>query len=186
MNTSTSWVVVVALGVCAGSAAADNKADAPPRVKYQVTGLFAPEREQDLREAFTKIPQIKLVDIDFKNAEITLEYDAAKVFPNTKPEEVLPKLDALLKTASTHTFGVKPLRTTPLDKLKVVEIPIGILDCKACGLAAYECVAKLDGVEWTVVNYREGRVTALIDPDKTDRGKLEDALRKLGAQVKAP
>ena len=33
---------------------------------------------------------------------------------------------------------------------------------------------------------REGRVTALVDPDQIDRARLEEALKKRGVQVKAP
>jgi hypothetical protein len=153
-------------------------------VKHQITGLFAPERAQDLREAFAKIPDIKLVSIDFKNAEATLDYDAAAVFPKMKPEQLLQKLDNLLRTASGHTFGVKPLRTVPLEKLTYVEIPVGGCDCKACTLAAYEAVYKLDGVELATASFRTGRVTAWIDSAKTDRAKLEAALKKKGVELK--
>jgi copper chaperone CopZ len=158
----------------------------PQAVKYQITGLFSTDRQQDLREAFAQIPQIKLVDIDYRNAEVAVQFDPAKAFPNTRPEEVLPKLDGLLKSASNHTFGVKVLGTTPLEKLKLIEIPVAGLDCKACCLAAYEAICKLEGVERATASFREGRVTALIDPEKTDRAKLESALKKLGVQLKAP
>jgi hypothetical protein len=153
-------------------------------VKHQITGLFVPERAQDLRDAFAKIPDIKLVSIDFKNAEVTLDYDVAVVFPKMKSEQLLQKLDNLLRTASGHTFGVKPLRTVPLEKLMYVEIPVGGCDCKACTLAAYEAVYKLDGVEVATASFRTGRVTAWIDAAKTDRTKLEAALKKKGVEVK--
>jgi copper chaperone CopZ len=155
-------------------------------IKHQITGLFSVEREQDLREAFAKIPEIKLVGINFKNAEATLDYEPAKVFPKAKADQVLQKLDAMLKTASNHTFGIKPLRTVPVDKLKLITIPVAGLDCKACCLAAYEAIYKLDGVEQATASFREGRVTALIDPAKTDRAKVEDALKKRGVQLKGP
>ena len=155
-------------------------------VKHQVTGLFSTEREQDLREAVEKIPEVKLVRIDFKNAEAEFEYDPAKAFPGVKPEQVLQRLDSLLKTASNHTFGIKPLRKLPLEKLRLIEIPVAGLDCKACCLAAYEAVFRLEGVERATASFREGRVTALIDPEKTDRARLEAALNKRGVQVKQP
>jgi copper chaperone CopZ len=160
-----------------------HSASAQP-IKHQITGLFSTERERDLSEAFEKIPQIKLVRIDFKNAEATFEYEPAKVFPNAKPQQVLEQLDGLLKSASNHTFGIKPLRTVPLDKLKLIEIPVAGLDCKACCLAAYEAIYKIDGVERATASFREGRVTALIDPEKTDRTKLEAALKQRGVQIK--
>ena len=39
---------------------------------------------------------------------------------------------------------VKPLRSVPLEKLKLIEIPAAGLDCKACCWAAYESIYKLE------------------------------------------
>lgn len=72
-------------------------------VKHQVTGLFMKEREKDFRDVVEQIPQIKLVSIDFDNAEAVFEYDAAKAFPGAKPAQVIERLDNLLKHASRHT-----------------------------------------------------------------------------------
>jgi hypothetical protein len=155
-------------------------------VKHQVTGLFAPEREADLREAFKQIPNIRLVAIDYANAEVTLDYDTAKIFPNVKPAEILQRLDNLVKGASSYTFGIKPLRTTPREKLKLIEIPVAGCQCKACSLAAYEAIYRIDGVEVATASFREGRVTALIDPAKTNRAALEAALRKREVMVLKP
>jgi copper chaperone CopZ len=155
-------------------------------VKHQITGLFMKEREQDLREAVEKIPQVKLVSIDFKNAEAVFAYDPKKAFAGAKPEQAMQQLDNLLKSASNYTFGIKPLCSVPLEKLKLIDIPVAGLDCKACSLAAYEAVYKLDGVERATASFRERRVTALIDPAKTDRARLEDALKKRGVQLTAP
>jgi hypothetical protein len=155
-------------------------------IKHQITGLFSTDREQDLREAFKQIPTIRLVSIDFKNAEATLEYDPEKVVPGAKPAQIVERLDGMLKSACNHTFGVKPLRTMPRDKLRLIEIPVAGLDCKACCLAAYEAVYRLDGVEMATASFRDGRVTALIDPHKTDRSQLEKALKQRGVSVTSP
>jgi copper chaperone CopZ len=155
-------------------------------IKHQVTGLFAPEREQDLRLVFEKIPQIKLVGIDFKTAEASFEYDPAKVFPNSRPGQIVEKLDNLVKAASNYTFGIKPLRSVPREKLKLLEIPVSGLDCKACCLAAYEAVYRIEGVELATASFRDGKVTALIDPEKTDRSKLEAALKQRGVKLAPP
>jgi copper chaperone CopZ len=160
--------------------------DAPRPVKHQVTGLFMKEREEDLRAAVAKIPQVRLVSIDFANGEATFAYDPAKAFPGAKPEQVVERFDQLLKGASNHTFGIKPLRSVPLEKLQLVEIPVAGLDCKACALVAYEAVAQLDGVAWATASFRDGRVTARLDPAKIDRARLEAALRARGVDVKAP
>jgi hypothetical protein len=155
-------------------------------IKHQITGLFSMDREKDLRATFAQIPEIRLVSIDFKNAEVTLEYSTGKVFANAKPGEIIQRLDGMVKAASNHTFGVKPLRTVPREKLRLIEIPVAGLDCKACCLAAYEAVYRLEGVEIVTASFREGRVTALIDPEKTDRSKLEAALKQRGVVAKSP
>jgi copper chaperone CopZ len=151
---------------------------APQAFKHQITGLCCKEREADLRETFERMDGVKLVAIDFENAEVALEYDAALLFARMKPEQMLQALDNLVKKASNHTFGIKPLRTTPREKLQRIEIPVAGLDCKACSLAAYEAIYKLDGVEMATASFREGRVTALVDPIRIDRAKLETALKK--------
>jgi hypothetical protein len=156
-----------------------------PIVKHQITGLFCPEREKDLREIFeTKLVDYKLVSIDYKNAEASFRYDPVKVFPGAKPEQIVERFDNQLRDATKHTFGVKPLRITPLEKLKLVEIPIVGLDCKACCLAAYEGVYKLKGVETATASFKEGKITALIDPEQTDQATLEMALKQRGVELK--
>ena len=93
-------------------------AEEPKLIKHQITGLFAPDREKDLRDVFEqKLPQFKLVSIDFKNAEANFDYDPAKVFPGAKPEQIIERFDNELRNATRHTFGAKPLRTIEKDKL---------------------------------------------------------------------
>jgi copper chaperone CopZ len=154
-------------------------------IRHQVTGLFSTDREEDLRVTVEKIPGIKLVRIDFKNAEATLDYDPAQLLPKVKPEEMVKTLDNMVRGASAGTFGIKPLRTTPLDKLKLIEIPVTGLDCKACSLVAYESIYNIEGVELATASFRDGKVTAWIDADKTDRAKLEAALKMRGVQLKS-
>ena len=152
--------------------------------KHQVTGLFSKDREPDLHETIAKIPGVKLVAIDFKTAEITLEYDAIALFKKAKPEEIVKQLDNLVKNASVRTFGIKPLRTTPADKLTWIEIPAAGLDCKACCLAAYEAINRIDGVEVATASFRDGLITAWIDPTKTSRDALKAVLKKREVDVK--
>ncbi|HTU22227.1 MAG TPA: hypothetical protein VMG10_29580 [Gemmataceae bacterium] len=45
---------------------------------------------------------------------------------------------------------------------------------------------RIDGFETATASFREGRMTALIDPAKTNRATLEAALKKRGVDVKAP
>lgn len=164
-------------------AIADDKPVETRLIKHQITGLFLPDREKDLRAVFAKLPDIKLVSIDFKNAEASFEYDAAKVFPGAKPEQIVERFDNLLRNATKHTFGVKPLRMIEREKLQLLEIPVAGLDCKACSLAAYEAVYKIDGVEQATASFQEGLVTAWIDPRKTGVAALEEALKQKGVTL---
>jgi hypothetical protein len=157
----------------------------PQTFKYRVTGLFDHERENDLREAAKKMTDVSIVSIDFDVAEVTFSYDPEKLFQKgTKEKDRLERFDGLLRQASSHTFGAKPLSTTPKEKLTRVQIAVVGPDCKGCCLAAYEYVAKVDGVEQATASFKDGLVTALIDPEKTNRAALEDALKKRQVQLK--
>lgn len=176
--------VSLAIALFASIAAAEDKPKAAEPIKHQITGLFSTEREADLRETFKELPEFKLVSIDFKNAEASFEYDPAKVFPNAKPEQVIERFDNLLRQASRHTFGIKPLRLLPKDKLTLIEIQVVGLDCKGCCLGAYDAIYRLPGVEMATASFKLGRVTALINPEKIDRVELETALKQRGVQLK--
>jgi len=176
---------ILCLSLWTALATADDGAPAVS-ARHQITGLFSPDREPALREAFAKIPGIKLVSLDVEEAEATLEYAPGKLFPGAKPEQVVEGLDNLLKAASHYTLGVKPLRVLPREKLERVEIPVAGLDCEACCLAAYEAIYKVDGVEKATASFRRGRVTAWIDPARTDRSRLQDALKQRGVELVMP
>jgi copper chaperone CopZ len=159
--------------------------------KYRVTGLFDHDREKDLREAVKKMAELKttdvtIVSIDFDSAEVTFSYDPLKLFEKgTKEKDWMERFDNQLKQASSHTFGVKALCTTPKEKLTRIEIRVEGPDCKGCNLAAYEYVAKVDGVEQATASLKDGLITALIDPAKTNRAALEDVLKKRYVKLKA-
>ncbi len=153
--------------------------------KHRVTGLFMPEREQDLRDLVKTIPEIKLVAIDYPSAEVTFDYDPEKLVAKGKPEQIRQRLNDLLRSASRGAFGIR-LTEPSKAKLTLVVIPVEGLDCKACSLAAYEAVYLIDGVERATASFRDGKVTALIDPAKTNRAALETDLKKRGVTLKAP
>lgn len=153
---------------------------------HRVTGLFSREREADLREAVKRIPDLELKSVDFDRGEATFVYDAAKLFKGAKANERAQNFDRILKQASSHTFGIRPLCETPWEKLVQVEIPVAGLDCRGCELGTYEAIAKIDGVEQATASYKEGRVTARIDPAKTTREALVEALKKRNVTIKAP
>lgn len=183
MRTTLSVLFLFAAPVSAQPAKVEAKAE---KITYRVTGLFAPDREKDLRAAFEELPDFKLVAVNFDDAEITVEFAPAKLFPNQKPERVTELVNDKVRAVTRGTFGVKPRRTVARDKLEQVTIPAAGLDCKACCLAAYEAIAVIDGVEQATASFKDGKVTALIDPTKTNKGKLEDALRKKGVDIGKP
>lgn len=163
-----------------------NQTGAADNVKHQITGLFSRDREQDLRNVMQTIPEIKLVSIDFKIAEVTFEYDPATVFPNATPEQIVERFNNLLGSASRQTFGVKPLCTTPRDKMKLIEIPVAGLDCKGCCLGAYDAIYRIEGVEQATASFKDGLVTAWLHPDRIDRAALEEALKQRGVTLVTP
>ncbi len=178
-------IAALALALAASAFAADK--DARVTAKYRVTGLFCKERVADLREAMKAVEKVVLVSVDYDTAEAVFRYAPKEAFPGaSKPEQILQQLDNKVRHATSHTFGVTAPLTTPRGRLTWVEIPAAGCDCKACSLAAYEAVYKLEGVEQARASFREGRVSVLIDPTKTDRGKLAAALKKRGVAVKIP
>jgi hypothetical protein len=175
---------LVLLAACFAASAAEPQQ--PAAVRHRVTGLFSKDREEDLRKIFASLPDLKLASIDFDTAQIALEYDAVKVFPGATPEQIIERLDNLVRNASRHTFGIKPLSTVPREKLEFVEIGVAGLDCKACSLGAYEAIYRIEGVEQATASFRDGLVTAWIDPAKTTRATLEEALTRRNVELRGP
>ena len=159
---------------------------APQQHKHRVTGLFLADRQDDLREVVAKLPGVKLVSIDFDHSEATFEYDAKQLLNGPNPDQQIERFDNLIRTNSNSTFGIKALSTVPRDKLQLVEIPVFGLDCKGCCLAAYESIARLDGVEQATVNFKESLARVKVDPAKVSREQLEGALKQRGVALEAP
>ena len=157
----------------------------PPAVAnytHRVVGLFDAAREEEFRAAVAKVPDVKLVSIDFDFAEATFSYDPATI-KGPKKLSAVDRLNDELKVASNHTFGVREQMTTPRESLQRVEIPIKGLDCRGCSFAAYRSIMDLDGVAQATSSFKDGHVSALIDPAKTNRAALVTALKRAGATV---
>ena len=158
--------------------------------QHRLLGLSEPSREEDLREEVKTMPGVEIAALSFDTAEVTFRYDLAQLVTNYNakkpptPEAITKRLEELLRTASNGTFSLLPPSTLPADKLQKIEIQCGLLDCKGCRYGAYIAVAKLVGVERAQVN-ETGLLTAWIDPAKTDRKKLEEALKKGRVELKA-
>lgn len=151
---------------------------------YRVTGLFAPEREAVFRETVAQLPEVKLVSVDFANAEAVFAFDPAVAFKDAKPDKIVQRLNELVGSKTRNTLGIATVLPTAKDKLARIEIDVGGCDCKACGLAAYESIFNIDGVAAAIVSFRDGKLTALIDPEKTGRAALEAALKKRNVSVR--
>ena len=183
---SCLFLIAAVSGMNPSRLMAQAEAELPILVRHQIVGLFSVERIPDLKVAMEEVSGIEFVDVDFATAEATFRYDPAVQFPGAKPEQVIQRLEQMLRQASNHTFGVKPLRTTPLEKLKRIEIAVGGLDCKACSYGAYEAVWRLPGVEMATASFKLGKVTALIDLERIDQTELEMALKQRGVEIKNP
>lgn len=157
---------------------ADDQTVLEKQKTFRVTGLFSPDREADLKEVMKELPEIALLRVDFKTSEAVFEFVSAQAFPGAKPEQIVERFDNRLRTLTRGTFGIREVCAIPREKLKFVEIPIAGLDCKGCSLAAYDTVYRLEGVEQATASFKDGLVTAWINPEKTSRDVLEAALRK--------
>jgi hypothetical protein len=159
-------------------------------VTYRILGLATPDRQDDLREDMKTIANVELVSIDYDKAQCTLRFNVAKLFPDANPkkppkeDDIFTKLRDQLNGASLGTFKLKPMNTLSKAKLQRIDIKIAILDCAACRLGAYYTLANLDGVEQANVSEKPSQVTAWIDPSKTNREALIEALKK--ARVEFP
>ena len=151
----------------------------------RVLGLFQADCVDDLREVTKKVSGLAHVSADHKTDIATFRLDAAKVFPDAKsPKQILEKLRNKLNGESQGVFQTYPLSTIPRENLTEVKMPIAGLDCKGCSYAAYLAVYKIEGVENATASFKEELVTAWIDPSKTDRATLEEALAKRDVTLK--
>jgi copper chaperone CopZ len=143
-------------------------------IALHVTGFFSNEREADLREAVEKIEKVEIKSIDFEMAIVTFGFETEE----TDSEKIRSEIDNKLKNASNHTFSVIFPSPIEKEKLKHVEIAVVGLDCKACSYAIYRAIYQIEGVVRATASFKEGKVTALIDPEKTNRAALVEALTK--------
>lgn len=165
------------------------------RASYRITGLFQPDRVDDLRRQAGvlrlddggTIVEIRLVDVDYGAALVVFAYDGdARAFSGKPPRQVEETINTLLRNASRGCFEIHAPGPRKADQLRQEEIAVAGLDCKGCAFGAYRAIARIDGVERAVVSFREGRITARIHPEKTSRRALVAALRKAEVDVTDP
>jgi hypothetical protein len=147
----------------------------PQTFTHRVAGLFQPDRADDLKRAMDAHPTAKLLAVDYDHGRATFSYDPKIV-----------STESLNQFLAKAAFGILPPQDAPPDKLTTVEIDIVGLDCKGCALGAYWCVYKLEGVDHATASFHTGKLIAAIDPTKTNRAALEDALKKKQVTLKSP
>jgi copper chaperone CopZ len=156
----------------------------PTSMTFRVTGLFDDQRPQEFQELMATIPNVELQKLNVETTEATLRFDVKAAIPGAKPAQVLQRLDQQVKTASHGTFGLKAVSTVPREQLEYVEIAVVGLDCRACNLAAYEIVTKIEGVEQATANFKTGLITVKFDKQKASREKIEETLKMRNVTLK--
>lgn len=164
-------------------------------VHCRVTGLFQPDRVQDLERQVAEIstnadqpaPIVSVLSVDYDKADVTLAFDPdAAAFKGKSPEQVRTHVHEQLHHVSRGAFSLFPVSAVDPAALKEEVISVAGLDCKGCAYGAYRAVAPVEGVERAVVSFKDGRVTAWIDPAKTNRAALITALKKSQVDVLEP
>ena len=152
--------------------------------------MFQPDRVDDLRHQAGTLgdkenpAEVKLVDVNYETTVVTFAFDTeSKSFKRKPPGQVLERISNLLRQASKGAFGVYPLSAQKPEQLKQERIAVAGLDCKGCAYGAYRVVAAIEGVERATVSFKDGHVTAWIDPARTEREALIAALEKARVTV---
>lgn len=164
------------------------------KVQYRLLGLFQPDRVDDLRRQASTLPaesqnaksqaiEVKLVDVNYDTTMVTFSYDSATTFKKQPPEKIRERIDQLLRQASRGAFSIAEPSTLKPDQLKQERIAVAGHDCKGCDFGLYRAVASIDGVERVIASFKQGHVTAWIDPRKTNRAGLLAALKKKEVDV---
>ena len=155
-------------------------------ISYRLTGLLHPDRVADLRQQAAELPasgpnqavEVKLVDVNYDTNVVTFSYDGTKTFQNQKADQIQNRIDQLLRQASKGAFSISPMGSLKPENLKMERIAVAGHDCKGCNYGLYLAIASIEGVERAVASFKEGHITAWIDPSKTNREALVAALKK--------
>lgn len=164
------------------------------RIQYRLTGLFQPDRVADLRAQAAELPansknqpvEVQLVDVNYDTTVVTFSYDGTKTFKNQKPDQILNRIDQLLRQASRGAFSISPLSTLKPEMLQMERIAVAGHDCKGCNFGLYRAIASIEGVERAIASFKDGHITAWIDPARTNREALIAALKKKEVTVEKP
>jgi hypothetical protein len=158
------FLVLVLGSLLAVASAAD---EAWPTVVMRVAGLCYPERAAELKAELAERSDVRIVTVDYERGEATFAYDPKR----TKPDD-------LEHLGGHRGFRIHPRSQIPVDQLTRLDIPVAGLDCKGCALGTANVVNRIDGVYHVMVDYRIGIVSLRVDPAKTGREALVEALTK--------
>ena len=182
-------VASASLSFVANSSAQEPAAETPasPRVvRVRLLGLFAPERVEALRAAASGMEEASLKEVDYDAAHATFEIRPDRSWKDVPEEKLAERIDQALRNATRSTIAAAPESVTPAEDLIETEIAAYGCVCKACELAAYEAVAKVDGVERAAVSFRDSRIVVRFDRTKTNREALAEALKSRGVALEPP
>ena len=154
-------------------------------IQLPIFGLFQPDRVDDLKRVATAMrtqedvpTEVKLLEVDFASALATFSYDPDSThFKGANETQIRERIDNLLKHVSQHTFGILPSSVIADQDLQEVRIAVEGLDCKGCAYGAYRITQAVPGVVRATASFRDGVVVAWIDPGKTNRTALVDAMK---------
>jgi mercuric ion binding protein len=158
----------------------------PRIIRVRVLGLFSSARVEALREAAASIEDAALKDVDYETAHATFEVRPDKAWKDVPAEKLPERIDQALRQASRSTFSAAPASETPAERIEEVTIAAGGCACRACELAAYEAVAKVEGVERATVSFTDSSVIVRFDREKSNRAALEAALKQRGVTLLLP
>jgi len=106
-----SIIIVAVLAAPAAAAQGVN-------VQYRLTGLFQPDRTDDLRRQAGTLTiddgdstaKVKLVNVDYESSVVTFAYDAdSKPFKDKNPRQVQEQIGGILRHVSRGSFDIHPL-----------------------------------------------------------------------------
>lgn len=149
--------------------------------RYRVTGFFMPERAEAIRKSFKELHEdITVARLDFDTATVTLRFDPSIVVPRGGRNSAtqFAVFNQMLRGQTKGVIALLPRSEVPQEQLREVAIPIAGLDCIGCSYAAYETVRRVDGVDYAIASFRDGRVVVRYDSKKTSDQELVAALQK--------
>lgn len=159
---------------------------APHVVRVRILGLFSLTRVEALREAAGSIEDAALKDVDYESAHATFEVRPDRAWKDVPAEKLPERIDQALRQASRSTFSAAPASETHAERIEEITIAAGGCACRACELAAYEAVAKVEGVERATVSFADSRIVVRFHGEKTNRAALEGALKQRGVTLLSP